>query len=56
MSTLISFLVGAVIGFLASWFVWKNNKRKWEALEKKYGKAEAFYENVREQMTKKKDA
>lgn len=56
MSIVISFLVGAAVGFLASWFVWKNNKRKWEALEAKYGKAEAFYDNIREQVIKKKDA
>jgi hypothetical protein len=47
MSIVISFLLGAAIGFLASWFVWKNNKKRWEKLEAKYGKAEDFYEKVR---------
>lgn len=28
-----SFVIGAVLGFLGSWFVWKNNKKKWEAVE-----------------------
>jgi HAMP domain-containing protein len=56
MSIVISFLAGAVFGFLTSWFVWKNNKRKWEKLENKYQASVAHYESIRAKMTKNKDA
>lgn len=39
MSHIIAFLLGAILGFLGSWFVWKNNKKKWASVEGKYDKA-----------------
>lgn len=55
MSIIFAFLLGLAVGFIGSWFVWRNNKRKWEALQAKYEKAEAFYDNISKEYLKKKD-
>lgn len=38
-----SFVIGAVLGFLGSWFVWKNNKKKWESVEAKYNYTKDYF-------------
>lgn len=55
MSTIIAFVGGIAVGLAGAWFIWRNNKKKWEALQAKYEKAEAFYDTVAKEYLKKKD-